>query len=109
MHRRSPDCRRRRPSCGGIFDFDAKEARLATLSREFEDPALWANQQRAQELGREKKSLETIVETLKRVGGGLADARELFELARTEGDDATLLSVSSDTEKLKSEDRKSVV
>ena len=108
MPRRSPDCRRRRPSCGGIFDFDAKEARLATLSREFEDPALWANQQRAQDLGREKKSLEAIVGTLKRVGGGLADARELFELARAEGDDATLLSVSSDTEKLK-RDRKSVV
>jgi len=101
--RRSPGCRRSRPSCGGIFDFDAKERRLQALNREFEDPKLWENQQRAQELGKEKKALEAIVETLKRVGGGIADASELFELARAEGDEATLLGISSDTEKLKSD------
>jgi peptide chain release factor 2 len=101
--RRSPGCRRSRPSCGGIFDFDAKEQRLAALNRELEDPALWQDQRRAQEIGREKKALEAIVDTLRRVDGGIADASELFELARSESDDATLLSISSDTEKLKSE------
>jgi len=40
---------------------------------------------------------------LRRVGSGIADASELFALARAESDDATLLSVFSDTEKLKSE------
>jgi peptide chain release factor 2 len=40
---------------------------------------------------------------LKRVGGGINDAQELFELARAEGDEATLLGIFSDTEKLKSE------
>jgi peptide chain release factor 2 len=34
------------------------------------------------------------------VDGGLADARELFDLARTEGDDATLSSISLDINKL---------
>jgi peptide chain release factor 2 len=101
--RRSPDCRPSRPSCGGIFDFEAKEKRLQALNREFEDPQLWSNQQRAQELGREKKALEATVETLRRVAGGLADAQELFDLARAEADDETLLSVQSDTEKLKGE------
>ncbi len=98
-----PGCRRSRRSCGGIFDFEAKEKRLAALNREQEDPRLWENQKRAQEIGREKKALEAVVETLKRVGGGIADTSELFELARAEGDEATLLSVSTDTEKLKSE------
>jgi len=56
-----PACRRGRPSCGGIFDFAAKQARLAALNRELEDPKLWENPQRAQELGKEKKSLEAIV------------------------------------------------
>jgi peptide chain release factor 2 len=37
---------------------------------------------------------------LGRVGGGLADAVELFELARAEGDDETVLGVASDIEKL---------
>ena len=37
------------------------------------------------------------------MGAGLADAKELFELAKAENDEATLLGVSSDSEKLKSE------
>jgi peptide chain release factor 2 len=41
-----------------------------------------------------------VVGTLTRVGTGVADAKELFELARAEGDDATLLGISTDTEKL---------
>ena len=96
----SPTCSRGRRSCGGIFDFESKQARLAALNRQLEDPKLWENPQRAQELGKEKKSLEAIVGTLGRVGGGLSDAKELFELARAESDDATLSSVFSDIEKL---------
>ena len=41
-----------------------------------------------------------MVDTLDRVGSGLADSRELFELARTENDDATLTGISVDIEKL---------
>jgi peptide chain release factor 2 len=41
-----------------------------------------------------------VVGTLGRVDGGLADAAELFELARAEGDDPTLFSVFDDLEKL---------
>jgi len=97
---RSPTWKNGRWSCGGIFDFDAKRGRLEALNRELEDPKLWENQQRAQNLGKEKKQLEGIVGTLHRVGGGLADAAELFQLARTENDDATLNSVSADIEKI---------
>ena len=88
------------PSCGGIFDFDAKQARLEALNREFEDPKLWDNPQRGQELGREKKSLEATVLTLRRIGTGVADARELFELARAENDDATLAGLEQDVARL---------
>jgi peptide chain release factor 2 len=100
LPRRSPDCRPSRPSCGGIFDFDAKEKRLAALNREQEDPKLWANQQRAQEIGREKKTLESVVETLRRVGGGVADAQELFELARADNDITSLEQIGKDTDAL---------
>jgi peptide chain release factor 2 len=44
-----------------------------------------------------------VVDTLTRVTGGLADARELFDLARAESDEDTLQGVSSDTEKLEKE------
>jgi peptide chain release factor 2 len=43
------------------------------------------------------------VATLGRVSGGLGDARELFDLARTENDDATLSGISVDLGKLESE------
>ncbi|HEX5767154.1 MAG TPA: peptide chain release factor 2 [Burkholderiales bacterium] len=82
------------------LDFDSKQERLAALNRELEDPKLWENPQRAQELGKEKKSLEAVVGTLDRVGGGLSDAKELFEMAREESDDATLTSIFADIEKL---------
>jgi peptide chain release factor 2 len=61
---------------------------------------VWGDPQRAQELGREKKSLEAVVGTLGRVGSGLADSAELFQMARAEGDDATLSSISVDVDKL---------
>jgi peptide chain release factor 2 len=44
-----------------------------------------------------------VVLTLGRVNGGLTDARELFDLARAEGDDATVLGVAADLEKLEKE------
>jgi peptide chain release factor 2 len=44
--------------------------------------------------------LEAVVGTLDRVGSGLSDAKELFDLARAEADDATLSSISLDIDKI---------
>ncbi len=74
--------------------------RLAALNRELEDPKLWENQERAQNLGKEKKQLETIVGTLNRVAGGLTDAAELFQLARTDSDHATLEEIGAEAARL---------
>ena len=49
---------------GGFFDFDAKSARLIEVNQLLEDPQLWNDPKRAQEMGREKKSLEVVVEAL---------------------------------------------
>jgi peptide chain release factor 2 len=84
------------PSCGGIFDFEAKQRRLAEVTKLAEDPAVWSDNKRAQELGRERKSLESLVSTLVRLDNGLRDARELFEMARGERDEATLVSIDGD-------------
>ncbi|MBI2311146.1 MAG: peptide chain release factor 2 [Betaproteobacteria bacterium] len=82
------------------LDFDAKQKRLAEVSKLVEDPSLWSDNKRAQELGREKKSLEGIVLTLEKVGQDLTDTRELFDLARDENDDATLVGLSRDVNAL---------
>jgi len=50
---------------------------------------LWADNKRAQEVGRERKSLESVVGTMDRVAQGLRDSRELLEMALAESDAAT--------------------
>src|SRR5262245_56947324 len=87
-------------SCGGIFDFDNKEKRLAEIGAKLEDPALWNDPKRAQELGSERKVLSDVVSTLTGLGTDLRDARELFDIARAEGDDATLGAIDADARKL---------
>lgn len=85
---------------GGIFDFDAKQLRLTELERQSEDPAIWNDPDRAQELGREKKSLESIVLTLQSVDRQLRDTDELLQIAQEENDEDTLLSIVDDVTKL---------
>jgi peptide chain release factor 2 len=84
------------PSCGGFFEYDQKSERLAEVSRELEDPAIWNTPERAQELGRERARLDTIVSTLDRIKGGLAEAGELLDLALEENDESTIGEVERD-------------
>ncbi|HEX9297976.1 MAG TPA: PCRF domain-containing protein, partial [Polyangiaceae bacterium] len=79
-----------------MFDFEGKRARLAEVARELEASDVWSDPKRAQELGREKKQLETTVRVLAGLDGQLRDARELFQLARSENDDATLAAIETD-------------
>jgi peptide chain release factor 2 len=61
-----------------------------------EDPGIWNDAERAQSLGKEKKSLEAIVAVLDGVKNSLVDARDLFEMAKEEDDEDTLIAVESD-------------
>ncbi|MEW6312507.1 MAG: peptide chain release factor 2 [Pseudomonadota bacterium] len=79
------------------LDFPGKQQRLIEVVKLAEDPALWGDAKRAQELGKERKALEAVVLTLEQIERALVDARELFEMAREENDDATLLSVADDS------------
>ena len=84
------------PNCGGIFDFDAKQERLTEVSQLAEDPAIWQDAKRAQELGRERKILEGIVLGLTQIRQNLSDAAELFEMAKAENDEASLQGTAAD-------------
>ena len=83
-------------SCGGIFDYDAKKSRLVEVSRALEDPAVWNDSKRAQDLGKERAGLDATVSTLEAIDNGLRDSGELFALAKSEGDDDTLASLEGD-------------
>ena len=83
---------------GGIFDYDAKSERLHVVNAELEDPTVWNDPKRAQDLGREKKSIEDVVNTLTSLAQSIADSTELFELAAADSDDETLIAIETDAE-----------
>ena len=83
---------------GGIFDYDAKSERLHVVNAELEDPTVWNDPKRAQDLGREKKSIEDVVNTLTSLAQSIADSTELFELAAADADDETLIAIETDAE-----------
>jgi peptide chain release factor 2 len=99
----APPCRTCRPgraSSGGIFDFDAKSERLRTVNAALEDPTVWNDPKKAQELGKEKKQLDGVVLTIQSLDRELSDNLELFEMSKEEGDDAGLATIESETRKL---------
>jgi peptide chain release factor 2 len=73
-----------------------KSTRLVEVTRELEDPKIWDDPKRAQELGKEKKALDGVVGTLTRIDTGIGDSAELFALARADDDDATLTAIAED-------------
>lgn len=82
---------------GGIFDFENKQQRLEEVSQLLEDPSVWNDNERSQKLGKERRELEALVKNLVDINQGLSDATELFEMAREENDDATLISIEADS------------
>jgi peptide chain release factor 2 len=85
---------------GGIFDYAHKKERLTEVELELGEPSVWDNPQRAQELGKERAALETVVHTIETMDAGLADANELLEMAVAEDDADTADAVAADLEKL---------
>ena len=83
-------------SSGGIFDYPAKERKLNEVNAALEDPKVWDNPKRAQELGREKKSLEDVVLTLDRLEQELADNTELFGMSKDDGDEAGMQAIEAE-------------
>ncbi len=75
---------------GGTFDFDVKKERLTEVERELEVPDVWNNPENAQALGRERSSLELVVNTIENLESGLADASDLLDLAVEEQDEDTV-------------------
>jgi peptide chain release factor 2 len=85
---------------GGIFDFDAKSERLRTVNASLEDPQVWNDPKKAQELGKEQKQLNGIVLTLSNLTRELSDNLELFEMSKDEGDEQGLASIEAEAAKL---------
>ena len=89
------------PRSGGIFDYDRKALRLNEVNAALENPGVWNEPKRAQDLGREKKLLETVVETVDHLQSNLADNTELYEMSKDEGDLDALATIDAETQQLR--------
>jgi peptide chain release factor 2 len=97
----SPTCRIGPSSSGGIFDYDRKSLRLNEVNAALENPSVWNEPKRAQELGREKKLMETVVATIDHLSKSLSDNLELHEMAKDDGDMDGLRLIESETDTLR--------
>ena len=88
---------------GGIFDYDASKEKLEEVNGELEDPAVWNDPKRAQALGKEKSSLEMIVETIDNLDAGCDDVEGLVELAQEAEDQDTLDEAVSESDDLEAQ------
>ncbi|MDD1784049.1 peptide chain release factor 2 [Enterovibrio sp. ZSDZ35] len=73
----------------GYLDYDAKKERLEEVNAELEQPDVWNDPERAQALGRERASLEAVVETIDLLDQGGVYITDLLELAIEESDQDT--------------------
>lgn len=89
--------------CGGIFDYDLKKERLAEVELELAEPGVWDDPEKAQQLGKERASLEQIVGTIDQIVQGVTDNSEMLELVAAENDDEALEGVKQDIEKLETQ------
>ena len=87
-------------SWGGTFDYDLKSERLTEVKRELENPDIWNNVEKAQALGKEKASLEGIVNTLDNIKISCFDSKELLFLAIEENDQPTINEITTEAKNL---------
>ncbi len=93
-------CKNERKNFGGIFDFDVKAERLRTVNASLEDPLVWNEPKKAQDLAKEKKSLDDVVSTLIRLDREIHDNLELYEMVKDEADLESLQTLESETAQL---------
>ncbi|ADN74886.1 bacterial peptide chain release factor 2 (bRF-2) [Ferrimonas balearica DSM 9799] len=87
----------------GYLDYDAKQERLEEVNAELEQPDVWNEPERAQELGRERSNLEAVVKTINDLDQGLEDVRELLDLAVEEQDEESFEEAKAELEGLEAQ------
>ena len=91
---------------GGFFEYDRKQERLEEVTLELEDPAIWQDPPKAQELGRERARLSTELSVIERTSQGISEAGELLDLAEAEADESAARDIETEAQRLESDVRK---
>ncbi|MEO6969170.1 MAG: peptide chain release factor 2 [Rhodanobacteraceae bacterium] len=95
---RIADLQARVASLRGYLDYPVKRERLEEVTRELENPNVWDDPQRAQDLGRERARLQEVVDGMDKIDAGLNDAGELLTLAAAENEEDSVNAVANDVE-----------
>lgn len=69
---------------------------MKEVELELAEPSVWDDPEKAQALGRERASLETVVSTIETLDAGCNDASDLLDLAVEENDQDTANAVEQD-------------
>ncbi|EKE00815.1 MAG: hypothetical protein ACD_21C00268G0002 [uncultured bacterium] len=85
---------------GGIFDYENKKNRLATILSDLENPKIWGDPQKTQALGKERALLENTIKQIDTMTDWFADTDELLQLAISENDEQTINELEKDITKL---------
>lgn len=88
---------------GGIFEYAEKKERLTEVELELAEPDVWNKPEKAQALGRERSSLEAVVETIEKLDTGVADCRELLQMAVEENDEDSLGDIKAEIDALENQ------
>jgi peptide chain release factor 2 len=91
---------------GGFFEYDRKQERLEEVGLELEDPAIWQDPTKAQELGKERAHLSAELGIIDRTTQGIAEAGELLDLAEAEADEPAARDIETEAQRLESDVRK---
>ncbi|WP_324169957.1 MULTISPECIES: peptide chain release factor 2 [unclassified Gilliamella] len=84
----------------GYLDYDLKKERLEEVNAELEQSEVWANPEKAQALGKERVTLEDIINTINSLEQGLDDVEGLLELAVEAEDQDTFDEANLELEQL---------
>jgi peptide chain release factor 2 len=73
---------------------------LNEVNAALENPNVWNEPKRAQELGKEKRALDKVVETINHLTSNLSDNLELFEMSKDDNDVTGLQTIEAESAKL---------
>ncbi|MEL0210245.1 MAG: PCRF domain-containing protein, partial [Novosphingobium sp.] len=73
-----------------FLDWDRAVRRLDELNARVEDPKLWDDPKKAEEVMRERRRLEASIGAVNEIGAEMADAIEFIELGEMEDDESTV-------------------
>ena len=79
---------------GGIFDLDGKESRLQKVLEALNDPTVWEDLNKSQELNKERSKLEKTINQISLIEQRIQDSEVLLELSISEKDEEMKKNIS---------------